>query len=343
VLGALAALPGSSSAQEGVGSAAPTAPTATASPSSTTRDAAALAEEIVVLRAVKPLNATREQLAVLTTAVTQAQERLAQQAQADWRALAALRDPAARARQQLLPENVDLNNPQVAAALLAEQQVANARRAAEQNQARVRDEQSASLRKQLETLLTPAQVAAIVTQGRAMLAAERAQQDQQREAQRQQFEQRMRATGQTPGARGGPGATGGPGGPGGGRGGRGGGPGVRGPERMLEQLRSADADQYQRMSRGIARRFGDEGTPAYQNALAMFDRIRSMPDGQFRRQRADLMQQFSTGMAITRSPANAAGTISAERAAEAWIERYLLSPRALAALQGLSTIAEARS
>ena len=106
---------------------------------------------------------------------------------------------------------------------------------------------------------------------------------------------------------------------------------------MLERLRGADTEEYQRMTRGMARRFGDEGTPAYQNALATFDSIRSMPDAQFRRQRADLGRQFDTAMNSPRSAANAAATISTENATGTWIRRYLLSPQAPAALKDLAT------
>ena len=111
---------------------------------------------------------------------------------------------------------------------------------------------------------------------------------------------------------------------------------------MLERLRGADTEDYQRMTRGMARRFGDEGTPAYQNALAQFDQIRSMPDGQFRRQRADLSRQFDTAMSSPRSAANAAASISAENATGTWIRRYLLSPQAPAALKDLSTTPRAQ-
>ena len=83
---------------------------------------------------------------------------------------------------------------------------------------------------------------------------------------------------------------------------------------MMDRLRGMDSNQYQQMSRGLARRFGDEGTPAYQNALAMTDQIRSIPDAQFRRQRADLALQFGAGMAGAQSAARAADTISADHA-----------------------------
>jgi hypothetical protein len=328
MVGALAALPGGSAAQQ-TGGVAPAATAASAAPTGATRDVAALAEEIAVLRAVKPLKLTTDQLAALTTAVTQAQERLGQQAQADLRALAALREPTARAHQQLIPDGVNLNDPQLAPALLADQQVTNAQRAAEQNQARLRDELSAALRQQFATLLTPDQTASIVAQGRAMLAAERAEQDRQRAQRLQQFQQAAAARGATAG---GPG-----GGPnGGGRGGGPGGRGGRGPQGMMDRIRGMDSDQYQQMSRGLAQRFGDVGTPAYQNALAMMDQIRSMPEAQFQQQRADLAQQFGAGMASAQSPANAAGSVSADHAAETWIQRYLLSPQAPVALKDLS-------
>jgi len=97
-----------------------------------------------------------------------------------------------------------------------------------------------------------------------------------------------------------------------------------------------DSDQYQQMSRGLARRFGDAGTPAYQNALAMTDKIRSMSEAQFRGQRADLERQIGAGMASAQSAARAADTISADHAADTWIQRYLLSPQAPAALKDLS-------
>src|SRR5262245_53480634 len=61
----------------------------------------ALAEEITVLRAVKPLQLTAEQLPALTTAVKGAEERLAQQQQTDQRALAAMKETVTRARGQL--------------------------------------------------------------------------------------------------------------------------------------------------------------------------------------------------------------------------------------------------
>ena len=340
VAGALVALPGGVTAPQAAGAAPPAATAAAANPTGATGDAAVLAEEIAVLRAVKSLKPTPDQLAALTTAVTQAQERLAQQTQVDLQALAALRDPAARARQQLLPEGVNLNDPQLGPALMVDQQVMNARRTAEQNQTRLRDELSAALRQQLATLLAPAQAASMVAQGRAMLVAERAEQDRQRQQRLQQWQQTAAARGAAPG---GPGA-GGAGTRsrvGGGRWGRGGpgGPGGRGPQGMMDRLRSMDSDQYQRMSRGIASRLGDEGTPAYQNALAMMDQIRSMPEAQFQQQRAGLAQQFGAGMAGAQSAASAAGTISADHAADTWIQRYLLSPQAPLALKDLSAAA----
>src|SRR5947209_5943701 len=183
--------------------APPATATAPASATSASQEAAALAEEIAVLRALKPLRPAPDQLAVLTAAVTQAQERLAQQAQMDQRALAALRDSTVRARQQLLPERVNLDDPQIAAALSADQPVTNAQRAAEQNQAGLRDELAAGLRQQFQTLLTPAQAAAIVAQGRAMLVAEQAEQEKQRQQRQQQGQQ---AAGARSAAGGAPGA-----------------------------------------------------------------------------------------------------------------------------------------
>jgi hypothetical protein len=108
---------------------------------------------------------------------------------------------------------------------------------------------------------------------------------------------------------------------------------------MMDRIRGMNPDQYLQMSRGLAQRFGDEGTPAYQNALSMMDQIRSMPDAQFQQQRAALAQQFGAGMAGAQSPANAAAGISGDHAAETWIQRYLLSPQAQAALQDLSAAA----
>src|SRR5438309_1666613 len=115
----LAALPGGAGAQNAASAPTPAAPAGTASIAPTAADVTALAEEIAVLRAVKPVRATPDQLAALTTAVSAAQERLAQQAKTDNQALAALRDPVNRARQQLLPSDVNLNDPQIAASLQA--------------------------------------------------------------------------------------------------------------------------------------------------------------------------------------------------------------------------------
>ena len=317
----------------------------------------ALAEEITVLRAVKPLQLTGEQLPALTTAVTGAQERLAQQAQTDQRALAALKEAVTRARGQLFTHQVDANDPQGAQALVADQPVTAAQRAAAQHGRQLQDELTPSLQRQLSTLLTPAQQAAVVEQGRAMIMAERQAQDRQRQQFQQQMQQRMQQAGAqrggtsaAPGAGaaaqgggrggfGGPGGPGGFGGPGGGFGGPGGGPGggfggpggpggrggfggPGGPTRLLERLRGADTE--------------DEGTPAYQSALAMFDRIRSMPEDQFRQQQASLGQQFQAVMSAPRSAASGADTISAENATGAWVRRYLLSPQAAAALRSLA-------
>lgn len=323
--GALIAAPVGATAQQAAKAAPLAVPAVSAAPAGMTRDVAALAEEIAVLQAVKPLKLTADQLVSMTTAVTQAQERLAQQAQTDLRPLAALREPTARARRQLLPEGVDLSDLQLGPALLADQAVTNAQRAAQQNQARLRGELTAALRQQLETLLTPAQVAGIAAQGSAILVAERAEQDRQRAQRLQQFQQAAAARGIAPG---GPGAGGGNGG---GRGGRGGPGGPGGPQGLMDRLRGMNPDQYQRLSRGIASRFGDEGTPAYQNAVAMMDQIRSMPDDQFRQQRADLAQQLGAGMASANPAA-----ISADHAQDTWIERYLLSPQAPAAFRDLS-------
>lgn len=292
-------------------------------------DVAALAEQIAVLRAVKPLQLTTDQLAALTQAAAGAQQRLAQQSQADARALAALREPITRARQQLLTAGGNPDDPQRASALMADQQVEAARRAAGQNQDRVQNELTDSLRRQLQTLLTPAQLSALVAQGQGMIMGERLQQDRQREQNRQQWQQAAARAGAAGGAAAGAAGNGRPG--------RWGGPGGSSDrsQGMLDRLRGATADDYQRMSRGMARRFGDEGTPGYQNALAMLDRVRSMPDAQFRRQGARLAQQFGAAMTAPQSAASAATTISADHALDTWIQRYLLSQQAPDALKEL--------
>ncbi len=179
-----------------------------------------------MLRAVKPLGATSEQLAALTAAVETAHGRLAQQANTNLQTLAALRDPVTRARQQLLPLDVNLNDPQLSTALLADEQVTAAQRTD-------RAEPGAAARaaawppwpSNCRTLFTPAQVAVIEAQGRAMLVAQRAEQEQVRQQRQQQFQRAMAATGAPNGGPGAPNA--GPGGRGrnGGFGGRGGGPG----------------------------------------------------------------------------------------------------------------------
>ncbi len=327
-LAVLMALPAGGAARAAETAAAPAAPAVSAATGpAAAAEAAALAEEIAVLRAVKALRATPEQLAALEAAARGAQERLTQQTQTDWKTLAALRDPVLQARARLLPLQADPNDPRVVAALGVDQRVSDAQRAAARAQQGLRDELTNSLLQQFETLLTPAQRAAVVGQGRGLVMADRAAQDQQRQARQQQWQRTM-------GAAGGP--AGGPGGPGGGPGGGGqAGGGRNNPSRMLDRMRGANADDYQRMSRGIARRFGDEGTPGYQNALTMMDQTRNMSPGQFRRQAGNLGSQMSAAMAAARSPQNAAYTISAQNAAEAWVRRYLLSPRAPAALKEL--------
>jgi hypothetical protein len=310
----------------------PTGPAVSApGPADADEGPAALAEEIAVLRAVQPLRLTPEQLQALSAAVKGGHERLTQQSQADLRALAALREAVTRARGQLLARGLAASDPQAAVALQADQPVEAARRTAEQNQRRVQDELVAALQRQLSTLLTPTQIAQVASRGQGMVMTERQAQDWQREQQRQQWQQQVGRAGTAPGMAG---RGAGPGGP------RGrGGPGGSGEwtQGMLERLRGADTNQYQAMSSRMASRFGDVGTPAYQNARAMLDQVRNMPDAQFRRQRADLGQQFGAAMTAPRSAMSAAASISLENATGTWVRRYLLSPQAPAALQDLST------
>jgi hypothetical protein len=112
---------------------------------------------------------------------------------------------------------------------------------------------------------------------------------------------------------------------------------------MMHRIRTMDTTRYQQMSQGLAQRFGDPGTPAYQNAVAMMDQIRNMPEDQFQQQRGTLMQQFGAGMAASRSGANPAATISDDHAVETWIQRYLLSPQAPAALKDLAAAGEKKA
>jgi hypothetical protein len=286
-----------------------------------------LAQEIPVIRALQSLQATPEQLAALRNAVDAAHQRLAQQNQAAQASVAALRDPVNRARQQLLSGIATLDEAQLAAALRADEQVTNAQRTAARNAERLQEQLTDSLRKQLVALLTPAQAAAVVSQGRVLEAAERAVEEQQEDLRRLQIEQARRAQQLASGSVAGSTR----------RSSRGGSSdSAARMQRTIDSMRRMDASRYRRTADRTARQFGDPGSPGYQSAIAMFDQIRAMPDDQFRRQRAALIQRAAAMRNATDSPAGAAYTVGSESALDAWIQRYLLSPRAPAVLAELT-------
>jgi hypothetical protein len=265
---------------------------------------AVLAEQIVVLREVKALRFNPEQLAVLVPAVTKAQKRLAEQAQSDLEALAALRGPVTHAREQLMSPGIDLKDPHLAPALKADQMVTDVQRAAARNQARLRNDLAESLHHQLETLLSPEQATTFVKQ--ALEFAVRVEQDRLRQRQALEAANGSREADDEAQSR-----------------------------ALLERFRHLEVERYEQMSRSLARRLGGEGTFAYQHAMALFDRVRKMPDGQFNQESAEVAEAAAV-LTRARSVAMASTTTLNGNPLDTWIERYLLSPQSPAALQGLA-------
>jgi hypothetical protein len=265
----------------------------TADPGAAAREALTAAEDVAVLNGVNPLRLTAAQIQALLPHLRGAQSRLREQEAADARSLAGLREMLLQARRQLIAEG--------ATASSAEQQVNLNRQSAAQRQAQLRRDLVASLRRQITATLTATQQAQIASRGRQLVAAERVTTIQQS---RQAW----------PG--------GGPGGPGGGAFGPGGGQG-----RMFDRLRDLPQDQFEQMSQRMASRFGQPGTPEYEQNLQFLQRVRRMPADAYQQQRDQLAQQF------LQARVQSGAAESADSALDAFINRYFLSPRVVPLLE----------
>jgi hypothetical protein len=267
-----------------------------ADPEAAAREALTAAEDVTLLNGVNPLRLTTGQVQTLLPLLRGAQSRLQEQATADARSFAGLREMLLQTRRQLITEGATSSS--------AEQQVALNRQSASQRQAQLRRDLAAGLRRQLTTTLTASQQAQIVTRGRQLVAAERA-------TALQQSRLTWAGTGAT-----------GAGGPGAGGFGRGGGQG-----QMFDRIRALPQDQFDQMAQRMASRLGGPGTSQYEQNLRLLERVRSMSPDAYQQQRDQLGQQ------LLQSRLQQSATDSAESAMDAYIARYFLSPRIVPLLE----------
>jgi hypothetical protein len=277
------------------------------------------AEDLAILKAVTSLQLTRAQLAELLPVLRGAQARLTELDTKLTEKLAAHRTPLEQARQDLLAGK--------SSGARAEQQYALALAAAQQQRAGLRADLVANLRRHLGKTLSAQQQQQLVQCGQIALITARM-------------------------------AT-----PGGGRGPFGPGPGAGGPGRVstgetrrgnrqglerqgdgatrqrgsaegggrgmfgggLDRIRGMSDAEFQESMQSRAERFGGMNSPQFQQYLSLMNQVRSMPDSQFALQREQLMVQM---MAMGRGAAIGGPGGNEEEAANAFVDRYLLSPRA---------------
>ena len=261
-------------------------------------EALTASEDVAVLKALAPLQLTRTQLSDLLPALQSAQAALTEGEAKEAAKLAARQSSLEQARRDLLAGKGNGGR--------ASEQFALAQWSAAQRRVGARADLVSSLRAALEKILTPAQAAQMAESGQAALLA-----------------QRMAGwRGGGPGGWGGSGrpgsgarsGSGGPGGPGGG----GGGPGGR-----LDRIREMSPADFQEFSQRQADRFGGQTSPQFQQYVTFMNQVRDMPHSQYLLQRDQLAaQSFGRGG----FGAGAAG--NNEEAIKAFVDRYLLSPRA---------------
>jgi hypothetical protein len=295
-------------------------------PVGATAETTALLEDVAVLRAVNPLQLTAAQLSALLPRLEAGAAQVRQAEAADVTAWIA----AARSIRQAIPQAA-VGGPVTAADSELARVEAATRGNVEAARRRTRDE----VRALLEPSLSAAQMAALITAGRQELAARRMERleegdlrmvdrygrqlDRLREASAQEYAQeRRRFAGQVadlPDA--------GRASWVGSRAGRVGGATPRGPQRdglQIEQERL----QRRELLAETRQQLADPARRAqYNQALATADRIRAMAPALYARQRNQLSLQLLQTVSQSR-----AQTASTEEAINAFIERYLLSPRA---------------
>jgi len=257
-------------------------------------------EDVALLKALTSLGLNRDQMTELLPALQGAQTRLTELDSKEGAKLAAWQSALQQARRDLLAGTGSGSR--------ASEQFSLAQWTAAQNRTRLRADLVSSLRAALDKILTPAQTAQMVQSGQAALLAQR-------------------TAGWRGGGRGGPGGWGGPGGggpggPGGGPGGPGGPGGGGGPSGRLDRIREMSPAEFQDFSQRQADRMGGLTSSRYQQYVGFMNQVRDMPHAQYLLQRDQLAaQSFGRGGF---GPAGA----SNDEAIAAFVERYLLSPRA---------------
>jgi hypothetical protein len=81
--------------------------------------------------------------------------------------------------------------------------------------------------------------------------------------------------------------------------------------------------EFQELNQRMADRLGGQNSPQFQQQMALMNQVRSMPHAQYLLQRDQLAAQFGPGGGFG---AAMAGTD--EESIRAFVDRYLLSPRA---------------
>jgi hypothetical protein len=253
-------------------------------------------EDVTLLKVITSLGLTRAQLTTLLPVVESAQTKLAEQDAKEAAKLTAWKGSLDQARRDLLAGTGSGSR--------ATEQFGLAQWTAAQNRARLTADLVSSLRATLEKTLTPEQTTQMAANGQAALMA-----------------QRM-AGWQGGGGWGGRGGFGGP--PGGPRGGGpgGGGPGGGGPSGRLDQIRQMSPAEFQDFSQRQAGRMGGPDSPRFQQYVSSMNQMRDMPQGQYLLQRDQLAaQQFGRR-------GFGPGGATDDEAIRAFVEQYLLSPRA---------------
>jgi hypothetical protein len=263
------------------------------------QEAMTAAEEIAIVRALAPLQLSRDQLGQLLPSLESAQARLTDLEQKEQARQAGQAAALEQARRDLLSGRGIGNR--------AVEQFNLARATAAQRRAGLRTELVASLRRALSTIVSASQTAQMAQSGQAVVMSQR-----------------------TGGWRGGGGA--GFGGPG-----RGGGRGAGGSGNpmadRLDRIRAMSPADFQEFAQRAPGRDGNGRTggrdPQERERMTAFmNQVRNMPHSQYLLQRDQLAAQFMAG----RGPG---GAVDPEAASNAFVDRYLLSPRAPAAVRGL--------
>jgi hypothetical protein len=241
------------------------------------------------LKALAPLGLSRSQLSQLLPALRGAQVRLTEFDARESEKLATFRGTLEQAKRDLLSGK--------GTATRAQEQFTTAVTASAGRRAGLRAELVAGLRRTLDTLLSQQQMTLLTQNGQTVL-----------------FTQRTAAWRGGPGGPGSGGQAGGP--PGGG------GPGGRGADR-LDRFRQMSPAEFQQEADRMAGRMGGQNSPQFQQFLSQMNTIRNMPHSQYLLQRDQLAMQF-----MGRGAMGAALAGSNDGAANAFVDRYFLSPRA---------------